>query len=93
MVNHFWKAGPHKNSLYYASEQNNEASPMKVVVNGQERLLPAPATLAALLEELGMAGKRVAVEVNQEIVPRSQHGQHRLADNDRIEVLFAIGGG
>jgi thiamine biosynthesis protein ThiS len=44
-------------------------------------------------DELGMAGKRVAVEVNQEIVPRSRHLQFQLNDSDRVEVVFAIGGG
>ena len=66
---------------------------MKIVVNGQERALAAPVTVAALLDELGMAGKRVAVEVNQEIVPRSRHMQFQLNDSDRVEVVFAIGGG
>ena len=66
---------------------------MKIVVNGQERALVAPVTVAALLDELGMAGKRVAVEVNQEIVPRSRHAEFRLNDSDRVEVVFAIGGG
>jgi sulfur carrier protein len=40
-----------------------------------------------------MAGKRVAVEVNQEIVPRSRHAERQLNDSDRVEVVFAIGGG
>jgi len=66
---------------------------MKIVVNGQERALAAPVTVAALLDELGMAGKRVAVEVNQEIVPRSRHMEFQLNDCDRVEVVFAIGGG
>jgi sulfur carrier protein len=66
---------------------------MKIVVNGQERALAAPVTVAVLLDELGMAGKRVAVEVNQEIVPRSRHAEYRLNDSDRVEVVFAIGGG
>ena len=66
---------------------------MKIVVNGQERALAAPVTVAALLDELGMAGKRVAVEVNQEIVPRSRHMEFQLNDSDRVEVVFAIGGG
>jgi len=66
---------------------------MKIVVNGQEKALAAPATVAALLDELGMAGKRVAVEVNHEIVPRSRHGEFQLNESDRVEVVFAIGGG
>ena len=66
---------------------------MQIVVNGQARTVSAPPTIAALLADLGMAGQRVAVEVNQEIVPRSQHAGYQLRENDRIEVLFAIGGG
>ena len=52
-----------------------------------------PVTVAALLDELGMADRRVAVEVNQEIVPRSRHGEFQLNESDRVEVVFAIGGG
>jgi sulfur carrier protein len=66
---------------------------MKITVNGQERVLGAPVTVAALLAELGVAGRRVAVEVNREIVPRSRHAEVQLRDSDRVEVVFAIGGG
>jgi len=66
---------------------------MKIMVNGQERALASPVTVAALLHELGMAGKRVAVEVNREIVPRSQHAARTLNDQDRVELVVAIGGG
>jgi sulfur carrier protein len=66
---------------------------MKIVLNGEERQFEAPLTLARLLEELGLAGHRVAVEVNREIVPRSRHGEHVLKENDRVEVVRAIGGG
>jgi sulfur carrier protein len=66
---------------------------MKIVVNGQERALTGSVTVAALLGELGMANQRVAVEVNQEIVPRSRHADFQLNDSDRVEVVFAIGGG
>jgi sulfur carrier protein len=66
---------------------------MKIVLNGEERQYETPVTLTRLLEELGLAGHRVAVEVNREIVPRSRHGEHVLKDNDRVEVVRAIGGG
>jgi sulfur carrier protein len=66
---------------------------MKIVVNGEERALATSLTVACLLDELGVAGKRVAVEVNQEIVPRSRHAEFTLRDNDRVEVVVAIGGG
>ena len=72
---------------------------MEIRLNGQPFELdaasqPAAApTVAALLAVLGLQGKRVAIEVNGELVPRSQHGQHTLVDGDRIEVVEAIGGG
>ena len=66
---------------------------MKITLNGQERQLAAPVTVATLLATLGMADKRVAVEVNQEIVPRSRHAEYKVKDNDRVEVVVAIGGG
>ncbi len=66
---------------------------MKIILNGQEKPLAAPITIAALLLEMGFSERRVAVEVNREIVPRSRHGEFELKDNDRVEVVFAIGGG
>jgi sulfur carrier protein len=66
---------------------------VKIVVNGESRELAAPATVAGLLEQMTLTGRRVAVEVNGEIVPRSEHGIFALKDQDRVEVVFAIGGG
>jgi len=66
---------------------------MKIQLNGQERQFESPLTVDALLAQLGLAGQRVAVEVNREIVPRSRHGELALRDNDRVEVVRAIGGG
>ncbi|GGG51585.1 sulfur carrier protein ThiS [Pseudohongiella nitratireducens] len=66
---------------------------MKVTINGDERELPDGSTLVALLELLDMTRGRVAVEINQEIIPRSQHKQHLLHDGDKIEIVHAIGGG
>ena len=67
--------------------------PMLITLNGKPLELPAGTTVAGLLERAGFAGRRVAVEVNQTIVPRSQHDQHALAENDRVEIVQAIGGG
>ena len=67
--------------------------PITVMVNGAEQRYPAPITFAQLLDELSLVGKRLAVERNGEIVPRSLFGQSRLADGDRIEVVIAVGGG
>jgi len=66
---------------------------MKIQLNGQEKQFDAPLTVGALLEQLGLTGHRVAVEVNREIVPRSRHAERALRDNDRVEVVRAIGGG
>lgn len=66
---------------------------MKVLLNGEAHTAPDGLTVAALLEQLQLAGKRIAVEVNEEIIPRSQHGNTVLRDGDRIEIVHAIGGG
>ena len=65
----------------------------QVEVNGEPRQLPPGCTVAKLVELLGLGGKRVAVELNQDILPRSAHAERVLADGDRPEVIHAIGGG
>jgi sulfur carrier protein len=66
---------------------------VRITLNGEEKTLAASATVGDLLRDMGLAGKRVAVELNMEIVPRSRHAEVRLQDNDRVEVVAAIGGG
>ncbi len=66
---------------------------MKLMLNGESRDFDAPLTVAALLEAIGLADRRVAVELNQAIVPRGRHLTQALADGDRIEIIQAIGGG
>ncbi|MCE7031937.1 sulfur carrier protein ThiS [Lysobacter sp. GX 14042] len=66
---------------------------MDITLNGEPRQLAASTTITALLEAEGLAERRVAVEVNGSIVPRSRHGEHRLADGDSIEIVHALGGG
>jgi len=66
---------------------------MQIVVNGELRPLDADMTLAALLDSMQLAGRRIAVEVNREIVPRSRHAEFTLKPDDRVEVVTAIGGG
>ncbi|MGZ5661505.1 MAG: sulfur carrier protein ThiS [Usitatibacter sp.] len=68
-------------------------APIRIVLNGAPREFTAPLTFAQLLEELALAGTRLAVERNGEIVPRSRFADARLADGDRIEVVMAVGGG
>ena len=66
---------------------------MEVIVNGSAVKLGDTATLRELLVQLGHGERRVAVEVNREIVPRSLHASHPLKDGDRIELVQAMGGG
>ena len=62
-------------------------------INGESRQLPAPLTVAGLIEALGYTGKRIAVERNGEIVPKSQHGSVALVSGDQLEIVVAVGGG
>jgi len=66
---------------------------MRILLNGEDTPLAEAATVADLLETAGFAGRKVAVEVNQAVVPRSLHGSHLLHDGDRVEIIHAIGGG
>ncbi len=66
---------------------------MQIVLNGEPREVRDNLTAAELIEELGLAGRRLAMEVNREIVPRSTFDSHRLAPGDRVEIVQAIGGG
>lgn len=66
---------------------------MQVEVNGDAMELPDGATVSALIESLALTGKRLAVEVNEDIVPRSRHPEFTLSPGDRVEVVHAIGGG
>jgi thiamine biosynthesis protein ThiS len=65
---------------------------MRLVINAEERNLAA-STLDALIEELGMKGDRVAVELNREIVPRANWSVTALKDGDRLEIVHFVGGG
>ena len=65
---------------------------MKLHVN-DELLEFRGATVAELLEQLEVRGRRLAVEVNQEIVPRGEHAEHTLRDGDVVEIIHAVGGG
>ena len=66
---------------------------MTIVLNGEPRDTPASTTLAALLRELELPAQRVAVEVNQELVPRAKHESFELHDGDSLEVVTLVGGG
>lgn len=66
---------------------------ISIVVNGSPRDVGDGTTVAALIAELGLGDRRVAVERNREVVPRAQHGETVLATGDRLEVVTFVGGG
>lgn len=66
---------------------------MRVLLNGEQRQVPEDSTLGDLLATLDLTQRRFAVEVNEELVPRSEHPTHALQADDRIEIVQAIGGG
>jgi sulfur carrier protein len=66
---------------------------MYIVLNGSDREIPENLSAGALLQDLGLTGKRLALEINQEIVPRSNFDTRMLRAGDRVEIVQAIGGG
>jgi sulfur carrier protein len=72
---------------------NNRPLMIRVTINGEARQFEQTLRFGELVERLGLTGKRIAVERNGEIVPRSQFSAHSLADGDRLEIVVAVGGG
>lgn len=68
-------------------------SELTIRINGEERTFPAGRTVTDVLADLGLADKRVAVERNGDIIPRSLHPETEVHEGDRIEIVNAIGGG
>ena len=66
---------------------------MHIVLNGERRPLADCRTVAELLQAAGYGDRRVAVEINREVVPRSQHATRPLSEGDVVEIIHAIGGG
>jgi thiamine biosynthesis protein ThiS len=66
---------------------------MDIVVNGEPRRVPAPATLLDLLDRLGLDPRTVVVELNREIVRRPRLGEVNLASGDAVELVHFVGGG
>jgi sulfur carrier protein len=66
---------------------------MNVTINGEQQSLTTQTSIDQLIEQLGLQGKRLAVEVNLEIVPRSDYARYVLAEGDVVEIVQAIGGG
>jgi sulfur carrier protein len=66
---------------------------MQIYVNGSPTQVTDPCTLADLIAALDLAGRRLAVEVNEELVPRSRFAERALVPGDRVEIIHAVGGG
>lgn len=66
---------------------------IQVTVNGENRKMPENSTVAHLVESLELTGKRIAVELNGEIVPKSQHTTTQLPAGASLEIVVAVGGG
>lgn len=66
---------------------------MMIILNGKTHEIAPDTPLAELVERLNLGRQRYAVEVNEEVVPRSQHASLRLREGDRVEIVRAIGGG
>lgn len=66
---------------------------MQVTINAKPQSVPTETTVAELIELLELQNKRLAIEINQELVPRSTFDLHKLAENDHVEIVQAIGGG
>jgi sulfur carrier protein len=66
---------------------------MQITVNGEPAEIPADTPIGALIEQLGLRGQRIAVEVNRELVTKSRFDAHCLQPGDRVEIIHAVGGG
>jgi len=66
---------------------------LTITVNGEPRQFPEALSVAGLTDRLGLTGKRIAVEKNGEIVPKSQHATTPLVSGDKLEIVVAVGGG
>jgi sulfur carrier protein len=64
-----------------------------ITINGEARHFEQPLQVRELVDKLGLAGKRIAVERNGEIVPRSEFGASAISDGDKLEIVVAVGGG
>lgn len=66
---------------------------MQIYINGDTEVIDDGSSVADIVEKLDLAGKRIAIEINEELVPRSTFSEHLLSDGDNIEIVHAIGGG
>ena len=79
--------------LEFPAHETSHAAVIELSVNGEPRRFDQPLTVEGLVRALELAGRRIALERNGEIVPRSRFGDEWLADGDRIEIVVAVGGG
>lgn len=66
---------------------------MQITVNGEQREVVDGITAAQLVEDMVITGKRIAMEVNLEIVPRSSYAEYTFKSGDKVEIVHAVGGG
>lgn len=66
---------------------------MQIIVNGEQRDVSAGLTAEQLVTDMDITGKRIAMEVNLEIVPRSSYAEHIFKNGDKVEIVHAVGGG
>jgi len=66
---------------------------MEAIVNGERRSLESGTRVADLLRELDLGGRRLAVEINRDIVPKTEYGSREIQDGDQIEIVHFVGGG
>lgn len=66
---------------------------MNIIVNGESQQVAEDCTALELVQSLNMQNEKIAMEINLEIVPRSEYAQHKLNEGDKIEIVRAIGGG
>ena len=66
---------------------------MNIIVNGSQHDCPANENISGLLLSLKMQDKKIALEINKEVIPRGEYDSHTLSDGDIIEIIQAIGGG
>lgn len=89
-----WAAWFHETLTPSTAERVRDNAHMDITLNGTTRRLEPPtSTIAQLLRAEGLAERRVAVEVNGEIVPKGRHDTHELQPGDRVEIVHALGGG
>ncbi|MBT5098594.1 sulfur carrier protein ThiS [Gammaproteobacteria bacterium] len=66
---------------------------MEIILNGAAKQVPQQSSIKDLLAEIGVLGERVAIELNQEVVPKSEYASRQLQAADQIEIIQAVGGG